>query len=158
KQPTDETIECQRPKPIVLATGEMKYPYDLTPFIVEIQLLKIGNIIICVVPAEFTTMNGGSTIYGPNNLNAYLQLYTDLSVALADNFIVPIGPTTPDFTDRALNFIPPVIVDIPPLFKSFEITDDVEAGTYHIFYQGYHKLLSSKIIPESGFTSNFTVS
>ncbi|RIA83237.1 Neutral/alkaline nonlysosomal ceramidase [Glomus cerebriforme] len=279
KQPTDETIECQRPKPIVLATGEMKYPYDLTPSIVEIQLLKIGNIIICVVPAEFTTMSGrrlkkivknvlmkkgiinengivivsgpsntythyvttpeeysvqryegGSTIYGPNTLNAYLQLYTDLSVALADNFIVPIGPTAPDFTDRALSFIPPVILDIPPLFKSFgdvikdvnkkyikggivevefvgghpknhiqlessflyvqklegnkwinfkndgnlttkfkwlgnsivkiiwEITDDVEAGTYRIFYQGYHKLLGGKIVPESGFTSNFTVS
>ncbi|RIA84221.1 Neutral/alkaline nonlysosomal ceramidase [Glomus cerebriforme] len=279
KQPTKETIECQRPKPIVLATGEMTSPYDYTPSIVEIQLLRIGNIIICVVPAEFTTMSGrrltktvknvlvkkgiidengivivsgpsnsythyvttpeeysvqryegGSTIYGPNTLNAYLQLYTDLSVALADNLVVPIGFDAPDFTDKALNFLPPIIVDIPTLFKKFgdvikdvnekyirgetievefvgghpknyvqlessffyvqrlegnrwinfkndgdwntkfkwlgnsvvriiwEITDDVQAGTYRILYQGYHKLLGGKIVPESGITSIFTVS
>jgi hypothetical protein len=32
------------------------------------------------------------------------------------------------------------------------------AGTYRIFYQGYHKQLGGKIVPESGTTSNFLVS
>ncbi|CAG8667954.1 7669_t:CDS:2 [Funneliformis mosseae] len=279
KEPAKETIECQRPKPIVLATGEMTSPYDFTPSIVDTQLLKIGNIIICVVPGEFTTMSGrrlkktikkvlvergviddggivivsgpsntythyittpeeyivqryegASTIYGPNTLDAYLQIYQDLANSMADNITLPKGPATPDFTDKALNFILPIIVDIPPLFKKFgdiwkdvkanytkgetvevefvgghpknviqlegsflyvqrlegekwinvkndgdwttkfkwlghsivriiwEIDNDTIAGTYRIFYQGYHKLLGGTIESESGTSSNFTVS
>lgn len=32
------------------------------------------------------------------------------------------------------------------------------AGTYRIFYQGHHKQLGGKIVPEFGITSNFLVS
>jgi len=28
KNPTEEQVRCQRPKPILLDTGEMKQPYD----------------------------------------------------------------------------------------------------------------------------------
>jgi neutral ceramidase len=97
-------------------------------------------------PEEYNVQRyeGGSTIYGPNTLNAYLQLYTDLSIALADNLHVPIGPVAPDFTDKALNFVLPVIIDIPPLFKKFgDVTKDankkyIKGETVEVEFVGGH--------------------
>lgn len=36
----------------------MHYPYEWIPYIVEISITKIGNLIILAVPGEFTTMSG----------------------------------------------------------------------------------------------------
>nr|KYP76212.1 Neutral ceramidase [Cajanus cajan] len=58
KTPSKEQIECHRPKPILLDTGEMKKPYDWAPSILPIQILRIGQIFILSVPGEFTTMAG----------------------------------------------------------------------------------------------------
>lgn len=56
--PSDEQIECQSPKPILLDVGEAADPYAWTPNIVDIQLLRIGPVIIIVSPGEATTMSG----------------------------------------------------------------------------------------------------
>ncbi|RZB51019.1 Neutral ceramidase 1 isoform C [Glycine soja] len=58
KTPSKEQTDCQRPKPILLDTGEMKKPYDWAPSILPIQILRIGQLIILSVPGEFTTMAG----------------------------------------------------------------------------------------------------
>ncbi|KAF5737214.1 neutral ceramidase [Tripterygium wilfordii] len=58
KTPNQEQINCQRPKPILLDTGEMKEPYDWAPSILPVQILRIGQLVILSVPAEFTTMAG----------------------------------------------------------------------------------------------------
>ncbi|XP_050212866.1 neutral ceramidase 2 [Mercurialis annua] len=58
KTPGQEQISCQHPKPILLDTGEMKEPYDWAPSILPIQILRIGQLVILNVPAEFTTMAG----------------------------------------------------------------------------------------------------
>ncbi|KAK7387215.1 hypothetical protein VNO78_27812 [Psophocarpus tetragonolobus] len=58
KTPTKEQIDCHRPKPILLDTGEMKMPYDWAPSILPIQILRIGQLFILSVPGEFTTMAG----------------------------------------------------------------------------------------------------
>ncbi|XP_072165665.1 uncharacterized protein [Diadema setosum] len=58
KEPSKELIECQKPKPILLATGEMNFPYAWSPHIVDTQILRIGDFAIVVVPGEFTTMAG----------------------------------------------------------------------------------------------------
>nr|XP_029121100.1 neutral ceramidase isoform X2 [Elaeis guineensis] len=58
KTPTKEQIECQKPKPILLDTGEMKQPYDWAPSILPIQIIRIGQVVILCVPGEFTTMAG----------------------------------------------------------------------------------------------------
>ncbi|KAF7729413.1 hypothetical protein EC973_004392 [Apophysomyces ossiformis] len=58
RKPTKEQIECQKPKPILLDTGEIKIPYDWQPKILDIQLLRIGNVFIAGVPSEMTTMSG----------------------------------------------------------------------------------------------------
>lgn len=58
KTPDKEQVECQKPKPILLDTGEMKIPYDWAPAILPVQILRIGQLVILSVPGEFTTMAG----------------------------------------------------------------------------------------------------
>ncbi|XP_057339606.1 neutral ceramidase [Microplitis mediator] len=56
--PTPEDIECQSPKPILLATGRMRLPYQWQPQVVSTHLAMIGGLVIAGVPGEFTTMSG----------------------------------------------------------------------------------------------------
>ncbi|XP_001606211.2 neutral ceramidase isoform X1 [Nasonia vitripennis] len=57
-KPTDEDVRCHGAKPILLATGRMKLPYQWQPKIVSTHLALIGNVAIAGVPGEFTTMSG----------------------------------------------------------------------------------------------------
>lgn len=57
-KPSQKMIECHKPKPILLSTGQMNFPYPWQPHIVPTQLMAIGNVIIIGAPAEFTTMSG----------------------------------------------------------------------------------------------------
>lgn len=57
-KPSREDIECQKPKPILLATGRASFPYEWQPKIVATQLLQIGDVVLVAVPGEFTTMSG----------------------------------------------------------------------------------------------------
>lgn len=56
--PSKEQIACHAPKPILLNTGMATFPYNWTPHVVDIQILRIGNFVILVMPGEFTTMAG----------------------------------------------------------------------------------------------------
>eukprot|EP00088_Acartia_fossae_P019247 TRINITY_DN21220_c0_g1_i4.p1 TRINITY_DN21220_c0_g1~~TRINITY_DN21220_c0_g1_i4.p1 ORF type:complete len:687 (+),score=151.03 TRINITY_DN21220_c0_g1_i4:252-2063(+) len=58
KDPEPETEACHAPKPILLDTGEFKYPYAWHPTQVDTQILKIGQMFLLAVPGEFTTMAG----------------------------------------------------------------------------------------------------
>ncbi|CAO2840787.1 unnamed protein product [Amaranthus hypochondriacus] len=58
KTPSKEQVDCQKPKPILLDTGEMKVPYDWAPGILPLQIVRIGQFVILSVPSEFTTMAG----------------------------------------------------------------------------------------------------
>ncbi|MCJ1310050.1 hypothetical protein MMC25_003711 [Agyrium rufum] len=58
KDPSPEQEACQYPKPILLDVGEITKPYLWTPNIVDIQLLRVGQLIIIVSPGEATTMSG----------------------------------------------------------------------------------------------------
>ena len=67
RRPTKQLMQCQYPKPILLASGEMRFPYAWQPTIVPLQLLSVGNLkpsnqeaslTIVGLPAEFTTMAG----------------------------------------------------------------------------------------------------
>lgn len=57
-EPSEEQKSCHWPKPILLDVGEIKKPYLWTPNIVDIQLLRVGQLIIIVSPGEATTMAG----------------------------------------------------------------------------------------------------
>ncbi|KAJ8624842.1 hypothetical protein MRB53_033372 [Persea americana] len=58
KEPSQEQVECQLPKTVLLDTGEMFEPYEWAPAILPIQILRIGQLVILSVPGEFTTMAG----------------------------------------------------------------------------------------------------
>ena len=58
KDPSPETVECHAPKPILLDTGELMFPYPWHPASVDTQILRIGQLAILAVPGEFTTMSG----------------------------------------------------------------------------------------------------
>ena len=57
-QPSDEQFKCQSPKPILLDVGATTKPYQWTPNIVDIQMLRVGPLFMIVAPGEATTMSG----------------------------------------------------------------------------------------------------
>ncbi|EFX85915.1 hypothetical protein DAPPUDRAFT_309109 [Daphnia pulex] len=57
-EPSEEVQKCHAPKPVLLSTGEITWPYAWHPSIVETQLFRIGQLLIAAVPGEFTTMAG----------------------------------------------------------------------------------------------------
>ena len=58
KEPSEEQKACHFPKPILLDVGEISKPYQWTPNIVDVQLLRVGQLIVIVSPGEATTMSG----------------------------------------------------------------------------------------------------
>lgn len=58
KSPSEEQLRCHYPKPILLDVGEIKSPYMWTPNIVDVQVLRVGQLVIIVSPGEATTMSG----------------------------------------------------------------------------------------------------
>ena len=54
KKPSPEQVTCHSPKPILLDTGEMNWPYPWQAKILPLQMFKVGQLVIIGVPAEFT--------------------------------------------------------------------------------------------------------
>ncbi|XP_068632351.1 neutral ceramidase [Battus philenor] len=57
-EPTKEDIACHAPKPILLATGRARFPYEWQPRVVSCSVARIGGLVVAAVPGEFTTMSG----------------------------------------------------------------------------------------------------
>jgi neutral ceramidase len=53
----DEMKKGHHPKPIVLAQG-LAEPYPLSPEVLPLQILRIGNLVLLGIPVELTTMAG----------------------------------------------------------------------------------------------------
>lgn len=58
RTPTREQKECQEPKPVLLDVGEMGVPYAWSPNIVDVQVMRVGQVVIVVSPSEVSTMAG----------------------------------------------------------------------------------------------------
>ncbi|KAJ6544353.1 Neutral/alkaline nonlysosomal ceramidase [Mycena capillaripes] len=56
--PTAQQVACQFPKPILLNTGVATFPYAWSPSTVDIQMFKVGNLVMLIIPGELTTMAG----------------------------------------------------------------------------------------------------
>jgi neutral ceramidase len=56
-KPSQEQIECQSPKPILIDAGQIE-PIPWAPDVVSVQIITIGQLVILAVPGEFTTMSG----------------------------------------------------------------------------------------------------
>lgn len=58
KEPTEQQKKCQEPKPVLLDVGEIDTPYAWTPNLVDVQMLRVGQLVIIISPSEATTMSG----------------------------------------------------------------------------------------------------
>ena len=58
REPSEEQKACHDSKPILLDVGEIENPYLWTPNVVDVQMLRVGQLIIIVSPGEATTMAG----------------------------------------------------------------------------------------------------
>ncbi|KAI0919399.1 hypothetical protein AcV7_006148 [Taiwanofungus camphoratus] len=56
--PPPEQIACQYPKPILLDVGYAIKPYDWSPNTVDVQMLRVGNLVMLIMSGELTTMAG----------------------------------------------------------------------------------------------------
>ncbi|KAI0077234.1 Neutral/alkaline nonlysosomal ceramidase [Panus rudis PR-1116 ss-1] len=56
--PNPEQVACQQPKPILLNTGFAHTPYNWSPDTVDIQMLRVGQLVMLIMPGELTTMAG----------------------------------------------------------------------------------------------------
>ncbi|KAK0735673.1 Neutral/alkaline non-lysosomal ceramidase-domain-containing protein [Apiosordaria backusii] len=82
---------------------------------------------------------GASTLYGPHTLAAYINVTLSLLSYLSPDSPAPPPHDQksmafpPDNTNRSLSFIPSVVMDNAPLFKSFgDVLADVEEDTPYI--------------------------
>jgi neutral ceramidase len=88
--PNETQKECHGVKPILLDVGESKHPYLWSPNIVDIQMLRVGQLIIIVSPGEATTMSGRRW-RGAIKTNAPLAL-PDLGETDIEPIVVLGGP------------------------------------------------------------------
>ncbi|GAB4823044.1 hypothetical protein N2152v2_010090 [Parachlorella kessleri] len=178
RKPTKQQEDCHAPKPILLDVGEMHYPYEWVPYIVEIQILRVGQLVILCVPGEFTTMSGrrlrnavrdmveeawgpnvhlvvagltntyasyittfeeyqvqryegGFTLFGPHTLDAYIQEFKKLAVAMVSGKPSDEGPPPPNQLSKQWSLVPPVVADGVPSGKEFgDVFQDVEKAAY----------------------------
>lgn len=168
RAPSPEQKRCQGAKPVLLDVGELEKPYAWTPNIVDIQTLRVGQLVIIVSPSEATTMSGrrwraavakeaarfldhdpivvlggpansyshycatpeeydiqryegASTLFGPHQLNAYINLTIDNMHYLHPNSAgsPEQGKLPPDNRGKALSFIPGVVLDNHPVRSNF---------------------------------------
>ncbi|CAG9832881.1 unnamed protein product [Diabrotica balteata] len=157
--PTQEDKDCHYPKPILLMTGRMVWPYEWHPSVVSTQMFKIGQLFLAGVPGEFTTMsgrrlreaiyqeaiqNGGdkntkvviaglsnfythyvttheeyqlqryegaSTLYGPNTLAIYTNIFRKLTAAILRGETVNDEGIPYKFPNTLFSLLPPVVMD-----------------------------------------------
>ncbi|KAK2074493.1 hypothetical protein P8C59_008696 [Phyllachora maydis] len=58
KAPPPQQVACQSPKQVLFDVGDTDQPYPLSPNIVDMQTLRVGQFIIIVSSSEATTMSG----------------------------------------------------------------------------------------------------
>lgn len=118
-KPTDEQIECQHPKPILLNTGSSMFPvrgHAWTANVLPLQIIQIGDLIIIGAPGEFTTMAGRrlrQTVYDTlkakgmtsedtvvviaglaNSYSHYITTYDEFQVQRYEGASTLFGPNT----------------------------------------------------------------
>ncbi|UNI22616.1 Ceramidase [Purpureocillium takamizusanense] len=181
RTPSAEQKECQGSKPILLDVGEMDVPYAWTPNIVDVQTLRVGQLLIVVSPSEATTMSGrrwkaavareaatfldkdpivvlggpansyshycatpeeyevqryegASTLFGPHELDAYINLtVSNMHYLRPDATITPAqGTLPPDNRGKSLSFIPGVVQDNHPPSSDFGHAIRQPAASYQV--------------------------
>ena len=88
--PNDTQNQCHFPKVILLDVGESDSPYAWSPNIVDIQLLRVGQMFMIIAPGEATTMSGRR--WKEAVRSAAASTFPDLSSQKTDPIVVLGGP------------------------------------------------------------------
>lgn len=56
--PSADLQACHAPKPVLLDASRLSKPYRWEPNKVDVQVLRIGQVVVAVSPSEITTMAG----------------------------------------------------------------------------------------------------
>ncbi|CAE6417784.1 unnamed protein product [Rhizoctonia solani] len=127
--PSEQQKACHYPKPILLNTGYANTPYPWQPSIVDIQMFRIGQLVMLIFPGELTTMSGrrlreavraklissgviGSNAYvvvaGPANTYAhYVTTREEYSIQRYEGASTIYGPFTLEaYTDLFTKYAP----------------------------------------------------
>ncbi|KAJ1306069.1 hypothetical protein OPQ81_010781 [Rhizoctonia solani] len=127
--PNEQQKACHYPKPILLNTGYANTPYPWQPSIVDIQMFRVGQLVILIFPGELTTMAGrrlreavraklisigviGSNAYvvvaGPANTYAhYVTTREEYSIQRYEGASTIYGPFTLEaYTDLFTKYAP----------------------------------------------------
>ncbi|QRV98314.1 hypothetical protein RhiJN_26333 [Ceratobasidium sp. AG-Ba] len=127
--PNEVQKACHYPKPILLNTGYANTPYPWQPSIVDIQLFRVGQLVMVIFPGELTTMAGrrmreavraklissgviGSNAYvvlaGPANTYAhYVTTREEYSIQRYEGASTIYGPFTLEaYTDLFTKYVP----------------------------------------------------
>lgn len=97
-KPSAAQIACHRPKPILLNTGEATKPYAWEPAIVDIQIVRVGTLVLCAVPAEFTTMSGRLL------REAVRKVFVDSGAIAADEIVVQVAGLSNTYSGYVTTF------------------------------------------------------
>ncbi|QRW25286.1 hypothetical protein RhiXN_07235 [Rhizoctonia solani] len=136
--PSQEQKQCHYPKPILLNTGYTKFPYAWQPDIVDIQMMRVGQFVVLVVPGEFTTMAGvesGNRMAGPaNTYSHYVTTREEYGIQRYEGASTIYGPFTLEayqnltldcrahsggLGQEAISLQTGVVFDAAPIGKSF---------------------------------------
>ncbi|KAJ7496273.1 Neutral/alkaline nonlysosomal ceramidase [Mycena galericulata] len=136
-EPSAEQKACQYPKPILLNTGYAHEPYEWSPSTVDIQILKVGNFVMLIIPGELTTMAGRRireavraelissgivgedahvVVAGPANTYAhYITTREEYNVQRYEGASTLYGPFTLEaYIDKYTSLVP-FLADAPPI-------------------------------------------
>lgn len=168
RRPSSQQVACHYPKPI-LFDATFSWPYAWGANIVDVQMLRIGQLLVATSPSEVTTMSGrrwteaikkysasivgndtamaivagpantyahyvttaeeyaaqryegGSTMFGPNQLAAYINLTVSNLHHLGD--AAPLRPQSdtraPDNRPVSLSLFPRVLFDRTPFGRNY---------------------------------------
>ncbi|UNI16422.1 Ceramidase [Purpureocillium takamizusanense] len=178
KRPSAEQRRCHGAKPVLLDAGGVTFPYAWEPNLVDMQMLRIGQVFIAVSPSEITTMagrrwkaaiadearrlllldagtepvplvvgpantyahyvttpeeyaaqryEGSSTMFGPNQLQAFINLTTGNMHHLASEAPDPLvlaaassrRPKPPNHVNSSISLFPGVFFDRAPASRPF---------------------------------------
>ncbi|KAI9398851.1 hypothetical protein POPTR_002G013300v4 [Populus trichocarpa] len=112
KEPSQFQVECQKPKAVLLSSGEMFEPYAWT---------------------------AASTLYGPHTLSAYIQEFNHLALAMAKGrgVLQPADLSPPDLSSKVLRLLADPFPDSLPGGKKFgDIKQDVSEPKGGSFKKG----------------------
>ncbi|TFY57319.1 hypothetical protein EVG20_g8593, partial [Dentipellis fragilis] len=136
--PDAQQTACQSPKPILLNTGYAHTPYNWSPNTVDIQMFRVGNLVMLIIPGELLAQGVlGDDAYvvvaGPANTYAHyiatkeeygVQRYEGASTIFGqytlDAYIDKYGSLVSFLADNATGV--PASDPAPPDLTSQEIT------------------------------------